>query len=315
MAAGNEDMTGKAVDGIVTHGHGNRFTVYADGRYYSCQVRKKIKFKTDQTTPVAVGDDVRISIIDDREGVVEEVRPRRSVLSRPVVDRETTEHVLAANIDALIIVVSTKEPQFKPGVIDRFLIAAHLGGLHPAIVVNKIDLGLDPETREAIDVYRQLGHDLFLTSALDGFGLEELRGLLRTHRSILAGHSGVGKSTLLNRLLPGTDQPTREVSVVTGRGKHTTSSIQMFHLADGGYVIDSPGVKVLGLWQVDKAGLASCFPEMLTYMERCRFPRCRHLQEPDCAVKEAVEKGDISRLRYNSYCQIYSSLECENRTG
>lgn len=302
-------MAGKIVEGIVTRGHGNRFVVYADGRHYDCQLRKKIKFKADQTTPVAVGDDVGITIVNGNEGVIEEVRDRRSVLSRPSVGRETSEHVLAANIDVLVAVASIDEPPLKPGLIDRFIIAAQAGGLHPAIVINKIDLALRGNAAEVVEVYKQLNFDFFLTSALDGTGLDEFHDFLSHHRSILAGHSGVGKSTILNKLLPGVELPTQEISQSTGRGKHTTSHIELFRLPDGGFVIDSPGIKVLGLWQVNKSDLALFYPEMETFVGKCRFTPCSHTHEPDCAVKAAVQQGDVSRMRYDNYVQIYDSLD------
>lgn len=302
-------MSGKIVDGIVTRGHGNRFVVYAEGRHYECQLRKKIKFKTEQTTPVAVGDDVGITITENEEGVIEEVRDRRTVLSRPAVGRQTSEHVLAANIDVLVAVASVDEPPLKPGLIDRFLIAAQAGGLRPAVVINKIDLGLHGDAARTVEVYRQLDFDLFLTSALDGSGLDTFHAFLRDHRSILAGHSGVGKSTILNRLLPGIELPTREISHATGRGKHTTSHIELFRLPEGGFVIDSPGIKVLGLWQMNKSDLAMFYSEMEPFVGDCRFSPCSHTHEPDCAVKAAVKRGEVASMRYENYIQIYHSLD------
>ena len=301
-------MANTVRDGIVSRGHGNRFVVYSDGRYYDCQLRKKVKFLTEKTTPVAVGDDVKITVVKDDEAVIEEVCERRSVLSRPDVGRERKEHVLAANIDALVIVASVASPILKPGLIDRFIISARIGGLTPAIVINKIDLGLSPEDAEAVRVYNSLEYELFLTSALTGEGLDKFSKFLSCHRSILSGHSGVGKSTILNRLLPGVDLPTRDISHATGRGRHSTSYIELFHLPDGGFVIDSPGIKVLGFWHLEKESLDEYYPEMLPYLDRCRFTRCSHTHEPDCAVKAAVENGDISTLRYQNYEQIYHSL-------
>jgi ribosome biogenesis GTPase len=248
-------MTEHLLEGTVTCGHGKHFVVFAAGKCYTCQMRKKIKFKTSLTTPVAVGDDVLISAAGENDGSIEEVRPRRSVLSRPTVGREDSEHVLAANIDALVIVASIDSPPLKPGLIDRFLIAAQLGNLAPVIVINKMDLHLEQVSADAIKIYQNLGYDLALTSAQDGTGLDQLARHLKDRRSILAGHSGVGKSTLLNRLLPGINLPSQDVSQVTGRGRHTTSHIEMFHLPEGGFVIDSPGIKVLGLWQAGKDGL------------------------------------------------------------
>jgi ribosome biogenesis GTPase len=303
-----EDMTEGILNGIVTRGHGNRFIVFAEGGYYTCQMRKKVKFKTDQTTPVAVGDDVRIAVVGEGEGVIEEVHERKSVLSRPAVGRETSEHVLAANINTLIIVASIKSPRLKPGLIDRFLIAAQIGELHSAIVINKVDLEPDKGDIETAEVYRSLGYDLYLTSALTGEGLDDFGRFLGSHRSILAGHSGVGKSTILNRLIPGVNLPVHEISHATGRGRHTTSHIELFHLSDQGFVIDSPGLKVLGLWQLKKEELSDYYPEMHPFLDQCRFTRCSHLHEPDCAVREAVKQGKISNLRYQNYTQIYNSL-------
>jgi len=301
-------MSQKIRDGIVTRGHGNRFVVYSDGRHYDCQLRKKVKFRTEETTPVAVGDEVSLTIFEDGTGVIEEVRERKSVLSRPAVGRETREHVLAANIDALIIVVSVVSPPLKPGLIDRFLIAASIGRLHPVIVVNKIDLGFEKGDEEAIGIYGDLEYETILTSAVDGRGLDRLRRSLSRHRGIMAGHSGVGKSTLLNKLLPDIDLPTREISSATGRGRHTTSHMELFHLPDGGFVIDSPGIKALGLWQFEKKDLVAFYPEMRPFADNCRFTNCSHIHEPDCAVQTAVERGDISKLRYHNYKQIYDSL-------
>lgn len=301
-------MADTVIDGIVTCGHGKEFIVYAGGVQYRCHLRKKVKFATDQTTPVAVGDDAVITVINDAEGVIEEVRPRRTVLSRPAIGRETSEHVLAANIDSLVIVASVAEPALRPGLIDRFLIAAEAGHLTPAIVINKTDLEATSETEEVIAVYRGLGYELFVTSTISGMGVDDLRRFLKDHRSLFCGHSGVGKSSLLNQLLPGISLRTSNVSAVTGKGRHTTSSMELFHLPDGGFVIDTPGLKVLGLWRVDRESLASYYPEMEAYRDRCRFTGCRHLAEPDCAVKQAVEAGHITRLRYDNYCHIYDSL-------
>lgn len=301
-------MADRVIEGIVTCGHGKEFVVYAEGQPYRCHLRKKVKFATDQTTPVAVGDDVVITVITPSEGVIEEVRPRRTVLSRPAIGRETSEHVLAANVDSLVIVASVAEPALRPGLIDRFIIAAEAGSLSPAIVINKADLGVTPETREVIDIYRGLGYALFVTSAVTGEGLDDFRGFLKDHRSLFSGHSGVGKSSLLNRLLPGVSLRTSAVSTATGKGRHTTSSMELFHLPEGGFVIDTPGLKVLGLWRVDRESLAAYYPEMETYRRQCRFTGCRHLAEPDCAVKQAVAAGEITRLRYDNYCHIYESL-------
>ncbi len=302
------------IEGIVTRGHGNRFIVFANDQEINCQLRGKVKFQTKETTPVAVGDDVIISLMANNEGIIEEVKPRRSVLSRPAIGRATREHVLAANIDSLVVVASIKQPQLKTGLIDRFLIASQIGGLNPVIVLNKIDLGLDDEIREIISIYRNLGYEIFLTSAIESDsvekdGLEEFRNYLSNHRSILAGHSGVGKSSILNQLMPELNIPVAKVSQSTQRGRHTTSRMELFRLPSGGFVIDSPGIKVLGLWQVAKEDIFGYYPEMAKFAGKCRFTMCSHTHEPDCAVKRALKSGNISNMRYKNYTQIYESLE------
>lgn len=296
------------IEGIVTRAHGQRFEVNVDARVYNCQLRGKVKYKTKGTTPVAVGDDVIISLTGRTTGVIETVKKRRSVLSRAAVGFEDREHVIAANIDVLAIVVSVSEPPLRPGLIDRFLIAAQIGGLHPVIIINKIDLGPNEEINNIVEVYRSLEYDIFVTSVLDDSGLEELQMFLKEHRSIMAGHSGVGKSSLLNKLLPGIELPSAEVSAATGKGRHITSHVELFEIPGGGWVVDTPGIKVLSLWRVEREDIDLYYPEMLKLRDDCRFAGCSHIAEPDCAIKNAMEKGEISRLRYNNYCRIYESL-------
>ena len=295
-------------NGIVTRGHGNRFVVYSEGEYFDCQLRGRVKYLSDRSTPVAVGDDVTIKITEKNCGVIESVKKRKSVLSRPAVGREDNEHVLAANIDFLVIVTSIAQPTLKTGLIDRFLIAARIGQLTPVIVVNKVDLKRDDYIEDIVKTYQGLNYDLFMTSALDTTGLREFREYLRDHRSILAGHSGVGKSSLLNCLLPNLNLRIKTISKVTGKGRHATSYNELFHLPEGGFVIDSPGIKVLGLWQLERETLAGYYPEMAEHMNQCRFTACCHIHEPDCAVKNALKAGKIASFRYQNYVQIYQSL-------
>jgi len=295
-------------NGIVIRGHGKTFIVRTPGRDIPCEIRGKVKFDTDAVTPVAVGDDVSISVNDDGTGMIESVGKRRTMFFRPAKGSETRKQIIAANIDQLAAVASVKQPALKPGLIDRFLIAAEIGALQPLIIINKIDLGHIPAVDDLEKGYRDLGLKCHVVSAITGEGMEELAESLRNHKTIFAGHSGVGKSTILNRLIPGLNLKVSEVSESTDRGVHTTTSVELFELPHGGYVVDSPGLKVLGLWEVKKEELFEYFPEMLEFLGQCRFTGCSHTHEPDCAVKKAVEEGLIAEFRYQSYLTIYNSL-------
>jgi ribosome biogenesis GTPase len=257
---------------------------------------------------VAVGDDVTVSVNPDGTGMIEEIGERRSMFFRPSKKSESKKQIIASNISQLAAVASVKSPDLKPGLIDRFLIAAEIGGLKPLVIVNKIDLGSIPLLDEIKNGYKELGIDFCITSAITGDGIDQLNDTLKDHKTIFAGHSGVGKTTILNNLIPGLNLKVGEVSEATDRGIHTTTSVELFELPEGGFVIDSPGLKVLGLWDMEKEDLAWHFPEMQNYLEDCRFTGCTHTHEPDCAVKEAVDSGKIFQFRYKSYVTIYNSL-------
>ncbi|UCD95067.1 MAG: ribosome small subunit-dependent GTPase A [Candidatus Zixiibacteriota bacterium] len=296
------------VEGIVVRGHGKSFVVRSKGKEISCEIRGKLKYSTDSITPVAVGDDVVISENPEGTGMIEEVKERRSMFFRPAKGSDVKRQVIAANIDQLAVVSSVREPELKPGLIDRFLIASEIGGLKPVVVINKIDLGRIPLVDELLAGYSDIDIPVYITSAVTGEGLESFEKTLNGHRTILAGHSGVGKSTILNRLLPDIDLKVKEVSHATKRGVHTTSLVELFELRHGGFVVDSPGLKVLALWEVEKENVSEYFPEIFRLIDGCRFTGCSHTHEPDCAVKEAVDKGMIPEFRYKSYVTIYNSL-------
>ena len=222
--------------------------------------------------------------------------------------QEKIKQVIAANLDKLAIVSSITSPKLKTGLIDRFLISAQKGKLKPVIVINKMDLPKPEDYETVFSAYKSLGIEIFPTSCETGEGIEDLRKAMRGHKTILVGHSGVGKSSIINQLVPGLDLKTATISKSTNRGKHTTAHIELFELPSGGFLADSPGLKVMGIWDVEKAELQYYYPEFEKYNGTCRFKDCAHIHEPDCAVKQALEKGEIENSRYANYLSILESL-------
>ena len=260
------------------------------------------------STILAAGDEVLVEQIEDGEPTVRAVKPRRTRLSRHAIeDSRVSEQVIAANVDLLLIIVAAAKPAFKPGLVDRYLICAEAGGVEPILCINKMDLveGAPGD----VDIYRALGVPVILTSCSDGRGVEELRTRLLGKIAVLAGQSGVGKSSLLNVLDPGLDLATREVSTSNEKGKHTTTSSRLYRLDGDITLIDTPGVRQLGIWKVTFQELAFYFPEIAEHAAGCRFRDCTHSSEPGCAVRAGVESGDIPERRFLSYLRIRSSIE------
>jgi ribosome biogenesis GTPase len=304
----SEPMT-ETEQGIVVAAHGRFFEVRAEnGDRIKCEARGKLKAESEATTPAAVGDDVRFTRSGDELGVIEEILERRTAFFRPDVGVQDKMQVIAANLDRLAIVASIQSPALKTGMIDRFIIAARIGELKPIIIINKTDLESPDGLDEFVAAYCAVGFEVCLTSCESGDGLENLKKVLAGHRSIFVGHSGVGKSTLMNCLLPGLNIKTKPVSEYSNRGQHTTTHIEIFELPSGGFFVDSPGLKVMGLWEVDREELPYYYPDFEPYLGQCRFSTCTHNHEPDCAVKEAVEQGAIAAFRYKNYLAIADSL-------
>ncbi|MDD4266886.1 MAG: ribosome small subunit-dependent GTPase A [Pirellulales bacterium] len=278
------------------------------GRDYDCAVRRVLKtLSTDQRHVVAAGDRVQfrpIASSDLREGVIERVEPRRGSICRASRGRQ---HVLVTNVDQVLIVASAAQPRLKPHLIDRLLIAAEKMLVRPVICINKVDLvdraGLQP----LVGVYSRMGYRVLLASATTGFGIDRLRRCLKGAESVLAGQSGVGKSSLLNAVDGGLDLPVAEVSQENQKGRHTTTTATLFPLRCGGYVVDTPGIRQFQLWDVIPEEVPGFFRDLRPYVSLCRFPNCTHTHEDQCAVKDAVADGRIDDRRYESYCYLYES--------
>ena len=272
-----------------------------------CVLRGLLKnLETKEANILAVGDRVLFACLPGGVAVVERVRPRRTILSRKYMERE---HVVAANVDQLIIVVSVAAPPIRPGLIDRYLVAAEKGELTAVILVNKIDLAADDSRHDLLGAYPELGYRVVYCSAETGAGLDDVRDALRSKTSILAGQSGVGKSSILNALQPGLKIRVGEVSRLTRKGIHTTTTVKLLSLDFGGYVVDTPGIREFALWDVSADELPQYFPEFREYLGTCRLRGCTHTHEPGCEVKLALEAGRINRERYESYCRLFESLK------
>lgn len=309
QAAGTDAATQRNVDastclrGRVLCPRGTGFIVQAqDGQRYECTVRRLVKtMLRDERTAVVAGDSVLFEPSANDQGVIERVEPRRGTLSRQV---RRLQQVLVANVDQVLIVASAADPPLKPSLIDRYLISAALGGIQPIICINKADL-VDPvELQPIVGLYSQLGYETVLASARQGLGLAWLRRLFRSRETALTGQSGVGKSSLINALEPGLNLRTLEVSGETRKGKHTTTSAQLLELSFGGWVVDTPGIRQLELWDVTPDEVEGFFVEFHPFVRNCRFPDCSHTHERGCGVKRAVHLGMISMIRYESYYHI-----------
>jgi ribosome biogenesis GTPase len=275
-----------------------------DGRLMRAKVRRLLKtMSSDERNVVATGDHVWVRPSLNNEGFIEGVEPRHGILTRASRGRE---HVLVANVDQVVIVMSLVEPALKPQLIDRYLASAAMGRITPIICLNKVDL-VDPvEFQPTVGFYNQLGVTTLLTSASTGQGLDVLRRLLKNQETVFSGQSGVGKSSLLNAIQPGLALQVREVSDVNQKGKHTTTTAQLLKLDFGGWVVDTPGIRQFDLWDIIPEEVEGFFTEFRPFVALCDFPDCTHTHEERCAVKQAVERRLISERRYMSYLGIYT---------
>jgi ribosome biogenesis GTPase / thiamine phosphate phosphatase len=286
-----------------------QFVEVDDGqRIWSCSVRRTLRTRRiEERSPVVVGDHVSFAVIADaegllNEGVIERVHPRRTELKRS--DGRRT-HIIAANVDQVLIISSVREPRLKPHLIDRYLVAAHAGGLPAVICVNKVDLDEGGEADIITARYRPLSYTVVKTSAATGEGIDELRSLLGGKVTLFAGQSGVGKSSLLNAVQPGLDLTTAHVSTMTEKGRHTTTTALWLNLEIGGAAIDTPGIRALDVAMVPLSELEMHFVEFVDRVAGCKYANCAHIREDGCAIKAAVEAGEIDPARYDSYVQLF----------
>lgn len=289
--------------GRVLSVHGLSSTVEADdGAHFQCATRRILKtLATDQRHVVAAGDRVWFRPSGTREGIIERIEPRRGVLSRTSRGRQ---HVLVANVDQLVIVASAAEPYLKPNLIDRFLVTAEKMGFRALVCINKVDLVEIANLQPLVGVYAQMGYEVLLLSAVTGLNVDRLRRRLADRQSVVAGQSGVGKSSLLNAVEPGLGLKVSSVSEETQKGRHTTTTARVLRLASGGYVVDTPGVRQFQLWDVIPEEVAGFYRDLRPFVSRCRYPDCTHSHEDHCAVKDAVADGWLDAGRYESFLHL-----------
>ena len=285
------------------------------GKFF--QARIKGKFKMDDitsTNPIAVGDIVEIDPENELEDTVmiSGILDRKNYINRRSPASKRLHHIIASNIDQSLLVATLREPRTSQGFIDRFLVACESFHVPAIVVLNKADLFREKEKKQYEawkEMYEEIGYTFLLTSTQTGEGIDTLRILLKDKITLMSGHSGVGKSTLINALLPDLALKTKEVSGWSGKGMHTTTFAEMFDLPMGGSIIDTPGMREFGLVDIPRQELSHYFPEMRKLLHNCQFNNCLHTDEPDCAVKDAVNQEIISVDRYISYCTILESLE------
>jgi ribosome biogenesis GTPase len=281
----------------------------ADGRQFSCAVRRLLRtLVTDERNIVATGDRVWFRLAGPDEGLIERVEPRHGLLTRA---SRGKEHVLVANVDQVVFVMSLLEPELKPHLIDRYLVSAAQGGITPVLCLNKVDLTDPLPFQPLVGFYSQLGVATILTSARTGKGIDLLAERLTGRETVFSGQSGVGKSSLLNAVQPGLGLEVKEVSEATQKGKHTTTTAQLLKLNFGGWVVDTPGIRQFRLWNIIPEEVEGFFEEFRPYVPLCAYPDCTHTHEDRCAIKKAVDSRKIRASRYESYLGLFAGNSLE----
>lgn len=295
--------------GLVYKSTGSWYQVKSDeGNFYQCRIKGKLRLSgIRSTSPVAVGDRVGFDLDDEAIGVIHTIEERENYLVRKSVNLSKQLHIIGANIDLVFLVITLRNPETFTTFIDRFLVSAAAFGIETVLLFNKMDQYTEEElemVNELKDLYTSIGYQSVFCSTKSGQGMNELRNLMMDNTSIFSGHSGVGKSTLINTVAPELRLKIGEISEQHGQGQHTTTFAEMFDLSFGGRIIDSPGIRGFGIADIDKEEIARYFKEFFKASENCKFNNCQHLSEPGCAVKSKLEDGTIAESRYQSYLSM-----------
>ena len=291
--------------GLVIYAQAGRYEVQTGTQRVICLLRGRLKRGKRFTDLLVAGDQVSWRSTSPGHGMIEEILPRSTQLSRHRPGSPGSEDLIVANPDQAVFVFSVRQPEPSLRLLDRFLVAAEVNELPAIICANKVDLlDADEDPAALFGLYEAIGYSVIYTSAISGQGVAALRDRLQGKLSVLTGPSGAGKTSLLNAVQPELGLATGEISQSTGKGRHTTVAIHLFPLDTSGYVADTPGLREMGLWQIEPDELDWLFPEMRPFLGKCRFSSCTHLHEPGCAVLAAVDAGAVSGARYDSYCRL-----------
>jgi ribosome biogenesis GTPase len=297
------------LQGLVLKAQSGFFWVKTDAGVLECTLRGRLKKERQSSDIAVIGDIVEVKQISPTHGAIEAVQPRRTRLARRAAGSRGvwSEDVLVANVDQVLLVFACANPPLSPRMLDRYLVLTEAEELETVIVANKTDLVGNEQAHALFAVYEQIGYPVIYTSTKHHTGIDELRGRLAGHISVVTGKSGVGKSSLLNAVQPGLGLATGEVSELLHKGRHTTTVAELHPVDDaaGGFVADTPGIRELGLWRLAKESLDWCYREFRPFLGECYFAGCTHIHEPDCGVRAAMARSQVTEERYNSYVKLY----------
>jgi ribosome biogenesis GTPase / thiamine phosphate phosphatase len=304
--------------GLVYKSTGSWYSVKDEGgKFWNARIKGVFKIDAiTSTNPIAVGDAVDFESENETEGtvIITKIHDRKNYVARQSPRAKHQHHIVAANIHQSLLLATLKEPRTSQGFIDRFLVACEMYHVPAIVVFNKTDLYKQKEWEQynrLKEVYEKIGYKVFAISVKENKGIDEVKELLANNATLISGHSGVGKSTFINAVMPGLNIRTQDVSGWSGKGQHTTTFAEMYDLPSGGKIIDTPGMREFGLVDVEREELSGYFPEMRQRLNDCQFNNCQHMAEPDCAIKQAVVDGEIDEDRYVSYVNILESLQTQ----